>query len=315
MDGNSSSSLRSILDVSSVQDFILWALQHDCKFSEAVIEYEKARSGDTFEKLIGQMREMLNIMRNSMENGLKGNFSLIVLPGGDARRLDLGRRSVAGEPLSLVIKRAIAAAESNANMEVGVACPTLGSLAVVPAVLVTVGETVDAEEDDVLRALFAAAGIGMVVATNASVAGAEVGCQGEIGTASAMAAAAAVELLDGTPEQVGHAAAIALKNLIGLPCDPVCGLVEEPCVSRNAMGAANALVAAEMALTGVISVIPVDEVIAVMADVGKQLPASLRETGEGGLANAPTAVKLKQRIFGEVKEISCDGLPETTGNI
>lgn len=302
MDSGSPSSC-SILKVKFVRDLIDWALQHGCKFSDAVIEYEKATSGATKEELMSRMQGILTVMQNATEKGMKGDFCLTVLQGGDARRLDVGGISVAGKTLSLIIKRAIAAAEWNAAMGVGVACPTLGSCGVVPAVVVTIGETVAAAEDDILQAFFAAAGIGMVVVSNASVAGAEVGCQGEIGTASAMAAAAAVELLNGTPEQVGHGAAIALKNLIGLACDPVCGLVEEPCVSRNAMGAANAIVAAEMAINGVKSIIPVDEVITVMADVGKQLPASLRETGEGGLAASPTGDMLKREIFGEVEHV------------
>ncbi len=154
-------------------------------------------------------------------------------------------------------------------------------------------------EDVAVRALFTASAIGMVIAQNASISGAEGGCQAECGSASAMAAAALVEMAGGTPKQVSHACAIALKNILGLVCDPVAGLVEIPCIKRNAMGTANAFVAAELALAGIESAIPADEVIAAMKRVGDLMPVSLKETAEGGLANTPTARKLQEQIFGD----------------
>jgi L-serine dehydratase len=180
-----------------------------------------------------------------------------------------------------------------------VAAPTAGASGVLPGVLFSLAETHQLAEDQLVEGLFTAGAVGLVIAKNASLSGAAGGCQAEIGSASAMAAAAAVELVKGSPEQALHAAAIALKNLLGLVCDPVAGLVESPCSKRNAVGTANALVAAEMALAGIESVIPFDEVVAAMYQVGRTLPLTLRETAEGGLAITPTGIKLKKKILGE----------------
>ena len=160
---------------------------------------------------------------------------------------------------------------------------------------------------DCVMALFTASAVGMVIATNASVAGAQGGCQAECGSAAAMAAAALVELAGGTPEMVSHAVAIALKNILGLVCDPVAGLVEIPCIKRNAAGAAGAFVAAELALAGIPSAIPADETIWAMKKVGDAMSSSLKETAEGGLAVTPTGLKLHQQVFGNSDPVSCSG--------
>jgi L-serine dehydratase len=179
-----------------------------------------------------------------------------------------------------------------------VAAPTAGSCGIIPAVLVTAMEERQLSEESVVDSMFTAAGIGMVIANRASISGAEGGCQAECGSASAMAAAALTELLGGSPAQAADACAIALKNTLGLVCDPVAGLVEIPCIKRNAAGAANALVAAELALAGIESVIPVDEVIDAMREIGAGMSDSLKETAKGGLAGTPTAKRLTKKIYG-----------------
>jgi len=194
------------------------------------------------------------------------------------------------------VARAIAVSEYNAAMGKVVAAPTAGSCGILPGTIVSMLEEGLCDERAAVMALFTAGAIGMVIAQQASIAGAQGGCQAECGSASAMAAAALVELCGGTPAQSAHACAMAIKNQLGLVCDPVAGLVEVPCVNRNVMGAVNALSCAEMALSGVESAIPCDEVIDAMRAVGDALPASLRETGSGGLAATPTGRRLAERL-------------------
>ena len=198
--------------------------------------------------------------------------------------------------LRQVMAAALKTGECNACMKRIVAAPTAGSSGVLPAVLVPL-QLRDGLADEVMeQALYVAAGFGQVIATRASIAGAEGGCQAEIGSASAMAAAALIHLMGGTAEQMAHGCALALANTLGLVCDPVAGLVEVPCVNRNVMGAVNALSCAELALSGVESVIPCDEVIDAMRSVGEALPASLRETGGGGLAATPTGRRIAEGL-------------------
>ena len=197
--------------------------------------------------------------------------------------------TLCGPFVGKVMASALAMGESNACMKRIVAAPTAGACGVLPAVLVNYQKEKGTADEQIVRALYTAAGIGQVVAARAYIAGASGGCQAEIGTASAMAAGALTALGGGTPSQITHATAMALKNLLGLVCDPVGGLVEYPCQNRNATGVANALVAAEMALAGITQLIPLDEMINVMYTVGKKLPAELRETALGGCATAPSA--------------------------
>lgn len=201
-----------------------------------------------------------------------------------------------GDTFSLTVARALSAAEVNACMGRVVAAPTAGSCGVLPAVLLTLAERVGAADEQVVKCMFTAAAVGAIIQARATLAGAEGGCQAECGAAAAMAAAAGVELCDGTPSQSGHAAAISLKGTMGLVCDPVAGLVEVPCVKRNALAAANALAAIEMAMAGVRSAIPVDEVIDAMRAVAKLLPEALRETALGGLAATPTGLEIARRL-------------------
>lgn len=199
--------------------------------------------------------------------------------------------------MAAAVSYALAVAEVNATMGKIVACPTAGSCGIMPAVLLTVQNQLDLSDEQVAEGLFTAAAIGAVIAHKASVSGAMCGCQAECGSAAAMASAASVELAGGTPKQAANACAMVLKNVLGLVCDPVAGLVEVPCAKRNAMGTSLALVCADMALAGIESVIPADEVIVAMKDVGRALPESLRETALGGLAVTPTAQKLAQLIL------------------
>ena len=198
-------------------------------------------------------------------------------------------KALCGSFVGDVMASALAMGESNACMKRIVAAPTAGACGVLPAVLVNYQKRNGTSDEEIVRALYTAAGIGQVVAARAYIAGASGGCQAEIGTASAMAAGALTALCGGTPSQITHAAAMALKNLLGLVCDPVGGLVEVPCVKRNVIGSVNALSAADMALAGIASRIPPDQVIDAMREVGDQMHPTLRETGQGGLANTPAA--------------------------
>ena len=195
-----------------------------------------------------------------------------------------------------VIATALSVGESNACMRKIVAAPTAGACGVLPAVLVPLYQAGKASEEEILRALYVASGIGAVISFRACIAGAAGGCQAEIGSASAMAAGALVALRGGDGAQIGHAAAMTLKNLMGLVCDPVAGLVEVPCVKRNVVGAMNAVSCAEMALAGIESRIPVDEVIDAMGDVGRRMPVEFRETALGGLAATPAGLRVKGRM-------------------
>ncbi|MHB8927626.1 MAG: L-serine ammonia-lyase, iron-sulfur-dependent, subunit alpha [Bacillota bacterium] len=261
----------------------------------AIVRETEARETETSEaELNARMARNLEVMREAAARGQAGIKSRSGLTGGDARKMvEAGAtRLVAGEQLGTAIVRAIAVSEVNAAMGRIVAAPTAGSAGVLPGVLLTVAERVGAGDEQLVEALFTAAGVGQVIAAKATLSGAEGGCQAECGSAAAMAAAAAVQLAGGSPAQCVDAAAIALKGSLGLVCDPVAGLVEVPCVKRNGLSAATALAAADMALAGIRSVIPADEVIVAMGEVGRVLPAALRETSQGGLAATPTGKRL-----------------------
>lgn len=253
------------------------------------------------EALLQRLLDTLQVMEEAIAFGLTGAKSKGGLAGGDALKLQNATAigtPVSGAVMAGVITKALAAAEANAAMGRIVAAPTAGSSGVLPAVLLTLKETRGFSNEELAGGLAVAGSIGIVIASRASLSGAAGGCQAECGSAAAMAAGAAVALCGGTAEQVGWAVAIALKNLLGLVCDPVAGLVESPCVKRNAGAAAQALVAAEMALAGIASVIPVDEVIDAMAEIGALMPCSLKETARAGLAATPTARRCQEALFG-----------------
>lgn len=269
----------------------------------ALVLRQQARQLEKDEaQVFAQMRDTYAVMAACIEPGCDEQLrSASGLSGGSAFRM---RRAVAdgknltGGVLGGALYRALAVSELNAAMGRVVAAPTAGSCGILPAAVLTMQMEKGCPEHDCVMALFTASAVGMVITTSASVAGAQGGCQAECGSAAAMAAAAIVELAGGTPRQAADAVAIALKNILGLVCDPVAGLVEIPCIKRNASGVAGAFVAAELALAGIGSVIPPDEAILAMKRVGDAMHPSLKETAEGGLAATPTACRLRDELLG-----------------
>ena len=268
-------------------------------FWQVVLETDVDERQVTKEASWEKMRMTWRAMLESVEAYQAEQRSVSGLVGGDGgRMLAYGEKggSLSGPYLQAVIATALRVGESNACMRKIVAAPTAGACGVLPAVLVPLYQAGRADEETIVRALYVSAGIGAVVGYRASIAGASGGCQAEIGTASAMAAGALTALRGGDARQIGHAVAMALKNLMGLVCDPVAGLVEVPCVKRNVIGAVNAVSCADMALAGITSRIPVDEVIDCMGDVGHRMPVEFRETALGGLAATPFGQKIKEAM-------------------
>ena len=244
-----------------------------------------------------RMEALWRAMVNSVEQYDPAHRSASGLVGGAGGQMEGVNDTLCGPFIQQVISTALKTGECNACMGCIVAAPTAGASGVMPAVLLPTQEKFSLSDEVMVQALYVAAGFGQVIATRASISGAEGGCQAEVGSASAMAAAALVHLRHGTPEQMAAACATAIKNLLGLVCDPVAGLVEVPCVKRNVIGAMNALSCADMALAGITSAIPCDEVIDAMRSVGDCLPSALRETGLGGLAATPTARHIAERFL------------------
>ncbi|MFD4819593.1 L-serine ammonia-lyase, iron-sulfur-dependent, subunit alpha [Peribacillus butanolivorans] len=274
------------------------------KIAEIMILQEMEFSSLSREQIIEKMDRNLTVMEQAVERGLKGVQSVTGLTGGDAVLLQnyiKTGKALAGNLLLGAVSKAVATNEVNAAMGMICATPTAGSAGVVPGTLFAVKEKLNPTRAEMIDFLFTSAAFGFVVANNASISGAAGGCQAEVGSASGMAAAAIVELAGGTPSQAAEAMAITLKNMPGLVCDPVAGLVEVPCVKRNAMGASNAITAADMALAGITRRISCDEVIDAMNKIGLTMPVALRETAEGGLAATPTGRKLAAEIFGSFK--------------
>ena len=270
----------------------------DMPLWEAVLTDDLRDRGGERDTSWEKMTRLWRAMVESVEGYDPARRSACNLTGGDARKVETRAVSLAGPVLTDIIATALKVGECNACMGRIVAAPTAGASGVLPAVLLPIRKKYDFSEEEMVKALYVSAGFGQVIATRASIAGAEGGCQAEIGSASAMAAAALVSLLGGSPEQMAAACATALQNLLGLVCDPVAGLVEVPCVKRNVIGAVNALTAAELALAGVENVIPCDEVIDAMRAVGDVMPAALRETGGGGLAATPTGRRIAEEMLG-----------------
>lgn len=278
------------------------ALSEGISLSEVMMRQEMEATGQSYLDIYNLMKTNLTTMEGAVSEGLEGVHSTTGLTGMDAvkmqKYIDSGR-GLSGELNLLAIANAVSTNEVNAAMGKICATPTAGSAGVVPGVLFAmVKKDPSITEEQKIRFLFTSGAFGFVVANNASISGAAGGCQAEVGSASAMAAAALVELAGGTPDMSAHAFAIAMKNMLGLVCDPVAGLVEVPCVKRNAAGATNALTAADMALAGIESRIPADEVIEAMYKIGLTMPSALRETGRGGLAATPTGERLKAELFG-----------------
>lgn len=269
---------------------------------EVMMEQEMSVTGLSKEEVYAHMNRNLETMEKAVEEGIQGVTSKTGLTGGDAvlmkQYIESGK-SIAGYTLLDAVSKAVATNEVNAAMGKICATPTAGSAGVVPGVLFALKDKLQLSRTDMLNFLLTSGAFGFVVANNASISGAAGGCQAEVGSAAAMAAAAVVEAAGGTPQQSAEGFAICMKNMLGLVCDPVAGLVEVPCVKRNAAGASNAIVSADMALAGIESRIPTDEVIDAMYRIGQTMPSALRETGRGGLAGTPTGQRLKQQIFGD----------------
>lgn len=279
--------------------------------SALVLRQQAQQLEKSEDEVYAQMRDTYAVMAACIEPGCDQQLrSASGLSGGDAfkmRRAVESGKNLTGGVLGGALYRALAVSELNAAMGRVVAAPTAGSCGILPAAVLTMQEK-GCSEHDCVMALFTASAVGMVITTSASVAGAQGGCQAECGSAAAMAAAAIVELAGGTPRQAADAVAMALKNILGLVCDPVAGLVEIPCIKRNASGVAGAFVAAELALAGIESAIPADEVIVAMKKVGDAMLPALKETAEGGLAATPTARRLYEQVFGRpAEEGGCTG--------
>jgi L-serine dehydratase len=286
----------------NVAELIELAESKQCKIADIMIEQEMEVTGRSREEVTSFMDRNLTVMEEAVLRGITEDVkSHSGLTGGDGKLLQnyiKSGKSLSGDLMLDAVSKAMATNEVNAAMGTICATPTAGSAGVVPGTLFALKGKLNPTREQMIEYLFTAGAFGFVVANNASISGAAGGCQAEVGSATGMAAAAIVELAGGTPSQAAEAMAIALKNMLGLVCDPVAGPVEVPCVKRNAMGASNAIVAADMALAGIVSRIPCDEVIDAMYKIGQSMPSALRETAQGGLAATPTGRELEAKIFG-----------------
>jgi len=290
--------------IKSGSDILNICKEENIKISEVAIRYEMKMNDVDREHILHKMHHVFLEMKKSIENGMKKTDSQYEIRGKMFN--DYGimideytqkNKPFLGEISSRAVAYAVSVMEVNCSMGKVVASPTAGSCGVLPAAIMTCMETHNLSDDKAVEGLLTAGMVGAVIGRNASLSGARGGCQAEIGSAAAMAAAAIVEMAGGTPKMALDAASITIKNIMGLVCDPVAGLVEVPCVKRNGLGVLNALMCADMVLAGIVSIIPFDEVIAAMDKVGRQLPSSLRETSEGGIADTPTARKIEYKIF------------------
>lgn len=279
------SKMSEIIEASQTKNLPLW---------KVILEDDVQERKVTEKESFSRMEKMLDAMLEADKKYDPDLRSQSGLSGGDGARLEAFRKKenrLIGTFLAMVMEKAVKMTESNACMGRIVAAPTAGSCGVIPAVLLTYLEEKNVEKTRVVEALFVAAGIGQVIAETASISGAEGGCQAEIGSASSMAAGALTYLENGDNEQIANASALAMKNMLGLTCDPVAGLVEVPCIKRNVSGAVNAIISCQMSMAGIKSAIPVDEVFETMGRIGKLIPACLRETSLEGLAATPSALK------------------------
>jgi L-serine dehydratase len=288
----------------SLADAIRDAEQQGITLARLALETEAKDQGRPVQEIRDALQRALDIMRGAVDKGMKGDlYSASGLVGGDAAKLRNGPAGpLAGTPFRDILARALAVQEVNAAMGVIVAAPTAGGAGVLPAVLTGLAHARGISDDAVVDALAVAGLIGAVIAERASLSGAEGGCQAETGAAAAMAAGAATEMLGGSPAQVGHATALAMQGTLGLVCDPLGGLVELPCVFRNATGSAIALTGIELAMAGVEFKIPVDEVIDVMGEIGRSMDVRYRETAGGGLAATPTGRRLAKERLVQIKK-------------
>ena len=271
--------------------------------SEYAIRFEMEDKNLTREQVFEKMAKNLEVMRDGANEGReKKIYSVSGLIGGDGYKINKYLRegkTLTGDVTVRAMAMALSSSEVNAAMGRIVACPTAGSCGILPAVILSAGEKLGKSDKELIQGLFAASAVGMIIGMNATLAGAEGGCQAECGSAAAMGSAAVVEMMGGTPKMSLDAGAIVLKNVLGLVCDPVAGLVEIPCAKRNAAGAISALCTADMVMAGVDSKIPFDDMVSAMYKVGKSLPSELRETAMGGVAVTKAGLELRKKVFGE----------------
>jgi L-serine dehydratase len=293
-----------MLSYQSIAELVEAAEKEHKKISEIVLPDQAQNMGKTEQEVYDQMNHDIDVMLEAVEYGKrKDQKSTSGLTGGEGFRMESysqkTKGGLSGDTVSHAMMRALAVAGCNASMGRIVASPTAGSCGIMPGCLLTLMQEKGYDRKDVVMSMFTAAAFGIVIATNASIAGAQGGCQAECGSASGMTAAAMVELAGGTPQQCADACAIAIANQLGLVCDPVAGLVEIPCIKRNASGVVIAFSSADMALAGIKAYVPIDECIAAMNSVGNSMPTTLRETAKGGLAVTPTGLALKEKVFGK----------------
>ncbi|GAA0383287.1 L-serine ammonia-lyase, iron-sulfur-dependent, subunit alpha [Paenibacillus motobuensis] len=285
----------------NLEQLIRLCEQEAATIGQLMVTEQAAETGKTEQQIVQQMTAYYEVMKEAVQKGIQGEMQpRSGLTGGDAGRvhsyLQQGMPSL-GEEACTAMAYALAVSEVNASMGRIIATPTAGSCGIIPGVFVSSQERFGWSDEHMVQGLFSAGAIGYVIANNSFVSGAEGGCQAEVGSAIGMAAGALVELRGGTAEQAVHAVGLALKNSLGLICDPVAGLVEIPCIVRNGFGAVTAMAAADMALAGIRSVIPSDEVIDVMLEVGSMMPEKHRETALGGLAQTPTGKKIMKELY------------------
>jgi L-serine dehydratase len=282
---------KDIIKLCSDKNIPIWKL---------ALESEVEDTNSSESEVMKKMREVLKVMKKSSTAGVKNNRKTLGgIIGGESlkikKRLE-SKDTLCGPLINKAMVKAFSTSQHNASMGKICAAPTAGSSGIIPAAVLTVMEEYNLKEGDALKGLLTSSAVGKVITVNATVSGAEGGCQAECGAAAAMASAAVVEMLGGTPEMALDAASISLKNIMGLVCDPIAGLVESPCSKRNASGVVNALISAEMALAGIKSVIPFDEVVEAMYIIGKDMHSDYKETAKGGIAGTPTGIKIKENI-------------------
>ena len=289
------------MDFKKAEEMLELCESNGISISQAMKMRECSKFETTEEDIINRMQQAWKIMKESAISPTKTAVkSMGGLIGGEAKKLNdhrMAGSSIVGNLMSKAITYSMAVLEVNASMGLIVASPTAGSSGVLPGVMLALQEEYDISDDKIIDGLFNASAIGYLAMQNATVSGAVGGCQAEVGVAAAMAASAATELMGGTPRECTYAASTVLMNMLGLICDPVLGLVEYPCQNRNASGAANALISAEMALSGITQMIPLDEMLDCMYNVGRRLPVEFRETAKGGCAITPSACKLCDKCF------------------
>jgi L-serine dehydratase len=289
------------MEINSFEDILRYCDELGLSFPDVMVEYEVRKTGLRKEEVISKVREILNVMMESVNYGLTHDVrSPSGLLDNFAKRVFVADIKVIGSSFQKAIARAMAVSEVNACMGRIAAAPTAGSSGIMPAIVMTMMDEHGINEDRAVEGLLVASGIGLLIVKNASVAGSEAGCMGETGSASAMGASAIVYMLGGDNRQIGNAAAFAIQGAMGLVCDPIGGLVEIPCIFRNAIGVANAFASAQIALSGVESPVPLDEVIFAMSEVAELMSPKLKETAQGGLANTKTAREIQRKILSQI---------------